>query len=154
MAGAHVCPYCGLLNAPEAIVCDCGYNFDLGRVPDEVKQPPLGFLSVLFSFHGRINRSTFWLSILPTQVIAVVWILLLSAAAADESGIIFVLFPFGGLLAWCSYAVCAKRWHDRNKSGWWSLIGFIPLFGALWLPIELGFLPGTRGYNDYGPEPQ
>jgi len=44
-----------------------------------------------------------------------------------------------------------KRFHDRDKSGWWVLIGLIPIIGALWLLIELGFLKGTDGPNRYGP---
>ena len=35
--------------------------------------------------------------------------------------------------------------------GWWVLIGLIPIIGALWLLIELGFLKGTDGPNRYGP---
>jgi len=43
-----------------------------------------------------------------------------------------------------------RRWHDRDKSGWWVFIGFIPIIGPLWTLIELGFLPGTPGPNHYG----
>ena len=50
-------------------------------------------------------------------------------------------------------ALYAKRWHDRNKSGWWSLIGLIPIIGGIWMLIELGFLKGTAGPNSYGPDP-
>ena len=50
-------------------------------------------------------------------------------------------------------ALYAKRWHDRGKSGWWTLIGLIPIIGGLWILIELGFLKGTYGSNQYGPDP-
>ena len=30
-----------------------------------------------------------------------------------------------------SILVYIKRFHDRNKSGWWVLIGFVPIIGAL-----------------------
>ena len=43
-----------------------------------------------------------------------------------------------------------KRFHDRDKSGWWVLIGLIPIIGAIWLLIELGFLKGTPGPNRFG----
>jgi uncharacterized membrane protein YhaH (DUF805 family) len=33
------------------------------------------------------------------------------------------------------------------------LIGFVPLIGALWALIETGFLEGTSGDNEYGPDP-
>ena len=50
-------------------------------------------------------------------------------------------------------ALYAKRWHDRDKSGWWSLIGLVPFIGAIWILVELGILEGTRGPNQYGPDP-
>jgi len=46
-----------------------------------------------------------------------------------------------------------KRYHDRDKSGWWVLIIFLPVIGALWYLIECGFLRGTDGNNAYGPDP-
>src|SRR5215207_8299926 len=38
-----------------------------------------------------------------------------------------------------SLAVAAKRFHDRDKSGWWILILFIPIIGFIWYLVELGF---------------
>jgi uncharacterized membrane protein YhaH (DUF805 family) len=46
-----------------------------------------------------------------------------------------------------------KRWHDRDKSGWWVLINFVPCIGGLWALIECGFLKGTEGPNRFGPDP-
>ena len=61
------------------------------------------------------------------------------------------LLPILAFIAWLGLVSNIRRYHDRNKSGWWLLFGFIPLIGALWQIIELGFLSGTRGDNDYGP---
>jgi uncharacterized membrane protein YhaH (DUF805 family) len=47
-----------------------------------------------------------------------------------------------------------RRWHDRNKSGWMVLINLIPIVGGLWSFLELGFLPGTKWVNEYGPDPK
>jgi len=46
-----------------------------------------------------------------------------------------------------------KRWHDRDKSGWWVLINLVPCIGGLWALIECGFLRGTTGENRFGPDP-
>lgn len=46
--------------------------------------------------------------------------------------------------------VSVRRLHDRGKSGWWVLLYFVPVIGQLWLFLELGVLPGTRGPNRYG----
>jgi uncharacterized membrane protein YhaH (DUF805 family) len=53
----------------------------------------------------------------------------------------------------CSIAVGAKRCHDRGRSGWFQLIGLIPLLGALWLFVDLGLLEGNEGENRFGPDP-
>ena len=50
-------------------------------------------------------------------------------------------------------AVYTKRWHDRGKSGWWSLIMLVPFIGPIWALVELGFLSGTPGPNQYGADP-
>ena len=61
------------------------------------------------------------------------------------------LLPVFAVIAWLGLVSNIRRYHDRNKSGWWLLFGFIPLIGALWQIIELGFLSGTPDDNDYGP---
>ena len=64
-----------------------------------------------------------------------------------------VILVFGVVATWISIAVAVKRYHDRNKSGWWVLIVFVPIIGGLWYLIECGFLRGTPGPNNYGPDP-
>ncbi|MDH6265205.1 uncharacterized membrane protein YhaH (DUF805 family) [Rhizobium sp. SG_E_25_P2] len=49
-------------------------------------------------------------------------------------------------------AVGVRRLHDRDMSGWWLLIGFVPLVGWLIL-IYLLATPGTVGENRFGSEP-
>ena len=61
--------------------------------------------------------------------------------------LVFVLF------LWVGLAVQIKRWHDRDKSGWWALLNLVPLIGTLWILIECGFLRGTYGANRFGPDP-
>ena len=52
-----------------------------------------------------------------------------------------------------SIAVGVRRLHDTGRSGWWLLIGFIPLIGAIVLIVFFLFdsQPGT---NAYGPNPK
>ena len=47
----------------------------------------------------------------------------------------------------------ARRWHDRDKSGWWTLIGLIPVVGAIWILVECGCLKGSDGPNRFGADP-
>jgi uncharacterized membrane protein YhaH (DUF805 family) len=116
------------------------------------------------SFEGRINRAKFWIGSL---VLWVLWILV-NVVLSTIFGMRYVegeIFPVMGPVAWlvwviiavaltyASLAVWAKRWHDRDKSGWWSLIALVPIVGAIWILVELGCLPGTEGPNRFGPDP-
>ncbi len=121
--------------------------------------------NLLFSFEGRINRAKFWL--VHVAVLVVEWIVLAiifvtaGMTAADyEQGNIklgwgagIVLLILVVLVVWIGLAVTAKRWHDRNKSAWWLLLPLVPLVGPIWAFIECGFLRGTAGSNNYGPDP-
>lgn len=118
---------------------------------------------LLFSFEGRINRAKFWLVLLG---IAVVEIIVLGATggsayltATDPTMVMQSMSSTGYIpfiifipLFWIGLAVNVKRWHDRDKSGWWVLINLVPVIGGLWSLIETGFLPGTRGSNRFGPD--
>ena len=50
-------------------------------------------------------------------------------------------------------AVQVRRFHDQDKSGWFVLLGFIPYLGALIVFVFM-VLEGTRGPNQYGPDPK
>lgn len=64
---------------------------------------------------------------------------------------LFALFALLCIL-WLNLSIDAKRWHDRDKSGWWMLIGLVPIIG-LWAIIEPGFLRGAEGPNQFGNDP-
>ena len=131
--------------------------------------------NLYLSLDGRINRKPFWLGIL--ALVVVTWILEFilfaafgvslipnmdpnadpaAAAAAASAMMGKMMVPLGILtllLLWPSICLYAKRWHDRDKSGWWSLIIFVPIIGSIWILVELGFLRGTEGPNRFGPDP-
>ncbi|MBZ9681107.1 DUF805 domain-containing protein [Mesorhizobium sp. ESP6-5] len=113
---------------------------------------------LLTSFDGRINRGKFWAGIGVFIVIGVIAFILdailgtrVTTASGAQIGIIGILFALASI--YFAIALYAKRWHDRNKSGWWTLIGFVPVIGGIWLLVELGILEGTRGANQYGSDP-
>jgi uncharacterized membrane protein YhaH (DUF805 family) len=45
-------------------------------------------------------------------------------------------------------ALLVRRLHDTGRSGWWVLIGLIPLAGAIVL-LVFTLSEGTRGPNRY-----
>lgn len=116
---------------------------------------------LLTSFSGRINRAKFWAGV------GVIWVISLILMLIDMNfmPVLIVLDPNTGmgygpltllmfaLSLFIGLALYTKRWHDRDKSGWWSLIMLVPIIGAIWLLVECGILPGTRGPNRFGPDP-
>lgn len=50
-----------------------------------------------------------------------------------------------------SFAVMARRLHDIGWSGWWSLLGFVPVVG--FVTLLLAFVRGQKGANRFGPDP-
>lgn len=107
---------------------------------------------ILFSFQGRISRQTFWSSQFVITVLAyVVTFIIAAKIPADDIWPIFLSWMF--LVLWAMFATQAKRWHDRDKSGWMSLVVIIPLVGQIYGTVELGFLRGTVGANKYGEDP-
>lgn len=106
---------------------------------------------LLFAFDGRINRAKFWLAYAILWIVSVV--IIGAVVAMDSSFGYFIGAVFYIGLIWVGLAVNIKRWHDRDKSGWWVLIAFIPLIGGIWALVETGFLEGTQGSNQYGPDP-
>ena len=120
--------------------------------------------NMLFGFQGRINRAKWWLVLVAIVVVEIILFAIIfggAAMSADPQEAMnnlgplasLVLLVFAVVVTWISIAVGIKRFHDRNKSGWWVLIAFVPVIGGLWYLIECGFLRGTAGPNTYGPDP-
>lgn len=66
------------------------------------------------------------------------------------AGLVYLLLALATSIA--ALLAGAKRAHDRNKTGWFVLLYFVPLLN-IWPFIELFFLPGTAGDNRYGNDP-
>jgi uncharacterized membrane protein YhaH (DUF805 family) len=114
----------------------------------------MDFKQFYFSPEGRVNRKQWWLwLVLPFTVIGIILVFVDMATGRYDPE--YNVGLFSGLFALLSLIpaimVYIKRFHDRDKTGWWVLIGLIPLIGPLWLLIELGFLKGTDGANRFGP---
>jgi uncharacterized membrane protein YhaH (DUF805 family) len=103
---------------------------------------------VYVSFSGRISRGTFWLA--QGALILGFAVLFVFLDHALGHGSTWALYP---PFYWAAFAVSIKRLHDRGHSAWRLLILLIPVLGPLWWLISLGVLSGTRGDNQYGPDP-
>lgn len=140
------CPECGSAYPTGAVRCERGHV--LPRRESEAAIPAKhGLAHNLFSFEGRIGRSTFWLMTLLIFLMSLPahGILILAAMTrADWFGWALLIWLVSWVpQIWMTLAVWTKRWHDRGKSGKWTLIVLIPFgIGYLWAIIELGFLEG------------
>ena len=94
-----------------------------------------------FDFQGREGRKVFWFFTLNMFIINFL-LGLISAGFISMIISLLVFFPSLGLTV--------RRLHDINFSGWWVLLGFIPIIGAIVL-IVFACLPGTEGENRFGP---
>jgi uncharacterized membrane protein YhaH (DUF805 family) len=104
---------------------------------------------LLFGFEGRIGRALFWLVQVP--LIVAVWmygqhvdpLLARWFPYSVFEGLTFALILAAPLI-WIECAITIKRYHDRGKSGFWSLLLLVPVAGWAWLLVECGLLPGVR----------
>lgn len=106
------------------------------------------------SFGGRARRSEYWyftlfhwLVILPAAVVSYLVMLAIPALAI----ILYSIVIFGTLLP--HLAVSVRRLHDVNRTGWWYLLGCVPLLGAIVLFVWF-CTDGTRGPNRFGADPK
>lgn len=113
-------------------------------------------LKKFMEFRGRSRRKEYW------------FFALLMIATYIVAGLVDGILGMGGLIGGLygpltllaalffvipSFAVGIRRLHDTGRSGWWLLIGLVPLIGALVL-LYFFILEGTRGPNDYGADPK
>ena len=108
---------------------------------------------LFFNFEGRAHRAHFWGGLVALWGLGLVSV----ATAAALGGAAITSIVRVGLVVvfiWAGLAIQVKRWHDRDKSGWWVLIGVVPIVGPIWVLVEAGFLEGTRGPNRFGADPR
>ena len=109
----------------------------------------MDFKWLFLALEGRVNRKVLWLNfVVPYFVIAIVVGII--DGIAGTLGVLTTIFSI--IMIWPSIAVQVKRCHDRGRTGWFILIGLVPLLN-IWLLVELGFLKGTTGSNKYGGDP-
>ncbi len=107
--------------------------------------------NIFLTYDGRLNRKPFWIANLIMFVVNLVGTGIGEVIGGAFGNLIQIIVVLATLVP--SIFVAIKRYHDRDKSGWWLCINFIPLIGFIWYIVEVGFLRGTQGANKYGPDP-
>ena len=99
-------------------------------------------------FEGRASRPAYW------------WWVLFAILAEFAAGIIDAAIGgngiVGGLAALAlllpGLSVSIRRLHDTDRTGWWILIGLIPIVGFIVL-LVFYLSQSDPGENRYGPPP-
>jgi uncharacterized membrane protein YhaH (DUF805 family) len=118
------------------------------------------FWSNYATFKGRSRRSEYWwiqlFLVLTNLAVAAIDLALMDGdverfIANGGGGIVGLIWILGTIVP--ALAVLVRRLHDTGKSGWWVLIGFVPLVGAIVL-LVFTVLDSDRGENKHGPSPK
>ena len=98
-------------------------------------------------FDGRATRTQFWMFflfyIIFYVVLEIVTQLIGVGSVLPAFFILALLIP--------TLSINARRLHDTGRSGWWQLLGLIPIIGAIVLLVF--YVTESQGDNQYGPRP-
>ena len=98
-------------------------------------------------FDGRASRAAYWWWFLFALL---AWIVAYILDIAVDATIFQLIVALGLFLPGLSVAI--RRLHDTDRSGWWILIGLIPLIGAIVL-IVFYLQKSDPAQNRFGPPP-
>ena len=103
-------------------------------------------------FEGRAKRKEYWFFVLFNVLISMAmgsidW---LAGNINPETGLgLFSgLYALGVMIP--GMAVSVRRLHDTGRSGWWLLITFVPVIGAI-VFLYFMVLDSNPETNEYGP---
>ncbi|MET8042949.1 DUF805 domain-containing protein [Micromonospora sp. NPDC005215] len=107
-------------------------------------------------FKGRARRSEYWWFALFSTLVSIVAAILdnaLGLTFGESSSTGFVGLIVYLVLLLPALAVAVRRLHDTDRTGWWVLIGLVPIVGGIVLLVFL-VLDGTPGANRFGASPK
>jgi uncharacterized membrane protein YhaH (DUF805 family) len=102
-----------------------------------------------FVFKGRARRKEYWSFFLINFIISFL-LAIIGIFIKDKS---ILSMTFGLIIMIPSIAVFIRRLHDIGKSGWWWLVGLIPVVGAI-VSLVFAFKEGQADANKYGSNPK
>ena len=100
------------------------------------------------NFEGRASRKQYWMFYL-FYLISYIFFAIIDGLLRTD-GLFIALFALVSLLP--NIAIVTRRLHDINKSGWWQLLMFIPVIGAIVLFVFL-LMKGEESENRFGAVP-
>jgi uncharacterized membrane protein YhaH (DUF805 family)/ribosomal protein L37AE/L43A len=169
------CPSCGVAYSKAAAAqsaavahrADSARGAGGGRESndDELETVTPGIISL--SFDGRIGRLRYLAYSWPVMALSGLGVLAAVMPKKSVAMLVILVSILMVLWFWTSLRLMALRLHDVNRSAKWLLallllpgLGYamggqqmMPVFtGIFWIAaLLLAVLPGSEGYNDYGP---
>ncbi len=125
-----------------------------GESDSKLYMPDNDIKGMFLRYDNRLNRKRYILRSI-TVAVAVIVIAIILSVIAEKLG--------SGAIAALGILICAlpiipafmlsiRRLHDLNRPSWWCIGFFIPMVNFV-LGIYLLFFRGTKGPNQYGPDP-
>lgn len=125
-------------------------NFNATPSPQPVAQQQSDFKTTLmnykdkiFTTEGRLNRWAYFINGLKLLGIFILGVI----TSEILIGIPIIIAAMVG-----NWMILIRRLHDLDKSGWWSLLYFVPYVNILFSFYVL-FFKGTTGPNRFGSDP-
>ena len=106
-------------------------------------------------FSGRSRRMEYWyfalFVIIISIVLSIIDLLIGTYHRTTGAGLLSSIFSLAILIP--SIAATVRRLHDIDRTGWWVLIGLVPLIG--WIVLLIFHVQdSTPGTNRYGSNPK
>ena len=106
------------------------------------------YLSNLFK--GRLSVGNFWVGILLPMIICVPIGFIPNYSTSPFYN--FISIPLVVVLLVYYLSLTIRRLHDHDKSGWFGLAVYLPIYG-LYVLFLLFYLSGNEKANKYGESP-
>lgn len=114
------------------------------------------FKEMFLTTKGRLNRKPYILRGILLGILSSVLSNVMEVMSESDSLVmnLLTLVLFAAIIALCvlSVMLVIRRWHDLGKSGWFTLLLFVPL-ANLFVGIYLWVKKGDEGPNQYGEDP-
>lgn len=103
------------------------------------------------NFKGRARRQEYWMFAFINLIIILILNTIDRVAFSADMAILSSIYGLAILIP--GIAVAVRRLHDTDRSGWWALLGLIPIVGTIILIVMMCF-DSTPGTNRFGPNPK
>ena len=103
------------------------------------------------NFTGRARRQEYWMFAFINLIIILILNTIDRVVFSADMAILSSVYLLAILIP--GIAVAVRRLHDTDRSGWWALLGLIPIVGTIIL-IVMMCIDSTPGTNRFGPNPK